>query len=219
MAAGRGVSTLSARRPRSGSGSTRLSRHASECDFERHDADHEPATCLRRCPPERRVVSTGTQISPRMGTENSPPPGSLRGLGGADEGGRGEEHAVATLDGLEAEPDGEMGLAHPGRPEDYQVLPVLDEATHAKGLDLLAVDGRLIAEVETVQALDEGEAGELGAHGDMLGGLGGDFLREDLVEEVGKGALLGRGVLEKGLDALATFEQPETLQGLLQPLD
>src|SRR5207244_11194837 len=80
------------------------------------------------------------------------------GQGGNEDGGRGEEHAVATLDGLEAEPDGEMGLAHPGRPEDYQVLPVLDEATHAEGLDLLAVDGRLIAEVETVQALDEGEA-------------------------------------------------------------
>src|SRR2546426_4824653 len=52
------------------------------------------------------------------------------GQGGNEDGGRGEEHAVATLDGLEAEPDGEMGLAHPGRPEDYHVLPVLHEATH-----------------------------------------------------------------------------------------
>src|SRR5260370_25864947 len=32
-------------------------------------------------------MSTGTQISPSVGTENSPPPGSLRGLGGADEAG------------------------------------------------------------------------------------------------------------------------------------
>jgi len=86
-------------------------------------------------------------------------------------------------------------------------------------LDLLAVDGRLIAEVETVQALDEGEARELSAHGDVLGGLRGNFLREDLVEEVGVGALLGRGVLEQGLEALAALEQPEPLQVLLKPLD
>src|SRR6266700_2393386 len=33
------------------------------------------------------VVSTGTQISSPVGSENSPPPGSLRGLGGADEAG------------------------------------------------------------------------------------------------------------------------------------
>src|SRR5215467_1478413 len=31
--------------------------------------------------------------------------------------GRGEEHAVAALDGLEPEPDRQMGLADPGRPE------------------------------------------------------------------------------------------------------
>ena len=30
-------------------------------------------------------LSTGTQMSSPVGTENSPPPGSLRGLGGADE--------------------------------------------------------------------------------------------------------------------------------------
>src|SRR5207249_3192304 len=115
-------------------------------------------------------LSTATQISPPTVTENSPPPGSLCGLGGADyagleliveaafgegagqggneDGGRGEEHAVAALDGLEAEPDGEMGLAHAGRAEDHQVLTVLEEVTHAERLDLLAVDGGLIAEVE-----------------------------------------------------------------------
>src|SRR5882672_11353931 len=84
------------------------------------------------------------------------------GQSGNEDGGRGEEHAVAVLDGLEAEPHGEMGLAHPGRAEDHQVLAVLDEVTQAEGLELLTVDGGLIAEVETVQALDEGEAGELG---------------------------------------------------------
>src|SRR6266487_5206757 len=33
------------------------------------------------------TLSTGTQISSPVGSENSPPPGSLRGLGGADEAG------------------------------------------------------------------------------------------------------------------------------------
>ena len=37
--------------------------------------------------PEMNRVSTGTQMSPTVGIENSPPPGSLRGLGGADEAG------------------------------------------------------------------------------------------------------------------------------------
>src|SRR5215471_3351683 len=37
--------------------------------------------------PERVYVSTGTQISPLVGSENSPPRGSLRGLGGANEAG------------------------------------------------------------------------------------------------------------------------------------
>ena len=62
-----------------------------------------------------------------------------------------------------------MGLAHTRSPEGHQVLAVLDEVTHAERhaerLDLLAGDGGLIAEVETVQALDEREASELGAHG------------------------------------------------------
>ncbi len=45
---------------------------------------------------------------------------------------------------------------------------------------------------------DEGEAGELRAHGDVLGRLGGDLLGEDLVEEVGEGELLAGGLLQEG---------------------
>ena len=41
--------------------------------------------------------------------------GEGAGQGGNEDSGRGEEHTVAALDGLEAEPDGEMGLADAGR--------------------------------------------------------------------------------------------------------
>jgi len=59
----------------------------------------------------------------------------------------------------------------------------------------------------------------VGAHGDVLGGLGRDLFGEDLVEEVGVGELLGRGLLEKGLEALVAFEEPQALEVGLEPLE
>src|SRR5262245_2672165 len=112
-----------------------------------------------------------------------------------------------------------MGLPDAGRAEDHQVLGVLDEVTGAQRLDLLLVEGGLVAEVEALQALDEGEAGQLSAHADVLGGLGGDLLGEDLVEEVGIGNLPGGGVLEQRLEPLAALEQPQALQVLLEALE
>jgi hypothetical protein len=44
------------------------------------------------------------------------------GRGGNEDGGCGEEHAVAVLDRLEAEEDGEMGLAPGQAAEDDEVL-------------------------------------------------------------------------------------------------
>lgn len=49
---------------------------------------------------------------------------------------RREEHAVAVLDRLQAEPDGEMCLSDAGRPEDQDVLAVLDEVAGRERLDL-----------------------------------------------------------------------------------
>src|SRR4029450_3925455 len=124
-----------------------------------------------------------------------------------------------ALDGLEAQADRQVGLADARRPEDDKVLPVLDEVTRAQGLDLLLVERGLVAEVEGVESLNEGEAGQLRAHGDVLRRLGGHFLGEDLVEEVGVGKLLGGGVLELGLEPIATLEQPQALQVLLEALE
>ena len=64
---------------------------------------------------------------------------------------------------------------------------MLDEVAGAQGLDLLLVERGLVAEIEGIQAFDKGEAGEMGAHGDVLGRLGGHLLGEDLVEKVGVG--------------------------------
>ena len=48
----------------------------------------------------------------------------------------------------------------------------------AERLDLLLVERGLVAEVEGLQALHEGEARQVGAHGDVLGRLRGDLFGE-----------------------------------------
>ena len=96
---------------------------------------------------------------------------------------------------------------------------MLDEVAGAQGLDLLLVERGLVAEVEGLQALHEGEAGQVGPHGDVLGGLGGDLFGEEPVEEVGVASLLGGGVLEQGFQAFPALEQPQPLQLFLQALE
>ena len=112
-----------------------------------------------------------------------------------------------------------MRFADAGRAEQTEILAVLDEVTGAEGLDLLLVEPGLVGEVEALQALDEGEAGQVRPHRDVLGGLGGDLFAEDQVEEVGQGGLLGGGLLEQRFEALATLEQPQALQVLVQALE
>src|SRR5216110_2458878 len=141
------------------------------------------------------------------------------GQGGDHARGRGEEHTVAALDRFEAEPHGEVGFADAGRAEQDDIFPVLDEVAGGERLDLLLVERGLVAEVEGLEALDEGKAGQARAHGDVLGGLGGHFLGEHEVQEVGVGRLLRRGVLQQGLEPLADFEQPQSLQVLLEALE
>src|SRR5712691_3256666 len=144
-----------------------------------------------------------------------------RGLGerGDQAGRRREEHAIPALDRLEAQPDGQVRLADAGRPEEDDILAVLDEVTATERLDLLLVERGLIVEVEGLQALHEREAREMGAHRDVLGRLRGDLLREEGVEEVGVRGLLGRGVLEEGLQPLPALEEPQPLHLLLQALE
>ena len=54
-----------------------------------------------------------------------------------------------------------LSLAHTGRPEEYHVLPILQETHGGKLVDLALVDGGLEGEIEVVQGLLNGEAGHL----------------------------------------------------------
>ena len=133
---------------------------------------------------DRQVADLVDDQQPRHGVELEPllePPLGVRlGERGDQVGRRGEEHAVAGLDGLEPEADRQVGLAHAGRAEHDDVVAVLDEVTARQRLDLLLVERRLIAEVEGLQRFDEGEARHAGAHGDVLGRLRGDLLGQHL---------------------------------------
>ena len=53
----------------------------------------------------------------------------------------------------------------------------------------------------------------------MLGGLRGDLLGEDLVEEVGVGQLLAGRLLQEGFEPVAALEQAQALQVLLKALE
>jgi len=112
---------------------------------------------------------------------------------------REEAHRVPGLDGLDAEGDGEVGLADAGRAEQDDVLGALDEAQAGELPDLLAVDRGLEVEVELIEALDPGQPGQLEAALDAalmpppplgLQGLG----EEALVVEIALGRVLAHAI-------------------------
>ena len=129
--------------------------------------------------------------------------------------GRREQHPVAPLDGLKPETHGQVRLPDPGRTEQDQVLPVLDEVAQAQLLDLLPVHGGLVAEVEAVEPLDEREPGQVRPHRDVLGGLLGGHPKS------AKNGRLCRLALQEGKDSdgnyLATCQAPETVENGLRP--
>ncbi len=63
----------------------------------------------------------------------------------------------------------------------------------------------------------EGEAGEAGAHGDILGGLGGYLLAEHAIEEIRVAHLLLGGLVQQGFQTLPSpGRDQESLQTLVQ---
>ncbi len=96
---------------------------------------------------------------------------------------------------------------------------MLQEVAETQRLDLFAVDRGLIRKIERVQALDERESRQRRAHGDVLRGLGRDFFRWDLIEELGVRELLRGGVLQHRFNPLAAGEQAQTLEMSLQALE
>src|SRR5437667_965551 len=112
-----------------------------------------------------------------------------------------------------------MRFAEAGWSEQDHVLAVFDESAGAQRLDLLPVDRRLIPELERLEALDERKARQTGPHRDVLGRLRRDLFCQHLVEEVCIGEFLGARLLEERFEALATLEQPQALEMLLNPLE
>lgn len=80
----------------------------------------------------------------------------------------------------------------------------------AELLDLLLIYGGLITEVEGVQALHKGEAGQIGPHGDVLGCLGSDLLGQESIQKVGIGQLLRGSFLQQRFQALATLDESQS---------
>jgi hypothetical protein len=82
-------------------------------------------------------------------------------------------------------------------------------------LDPLLVDRGLEGEVEGLQRLDVGELGQSRTESDVLFLLGGDLLREDLVQEVGVGDIVLGGFLEGRLEAFLDSIEPEVAEVVL----
>ena len=83
------------------------------------------------------------------------------GEGGDDVGQGGEIDAVACLDRLNAEGDGEVRLAGAGRAEEMHGFAAADEVELGQGEDTVAVERGLEGEVEPRQGLRRGQPGDL----------------------------------------------------------
>ena len=128
-------------------------------------------------------------------------PGAL-GLGqdGDEFGQGGEVDALAGLDRVHAEGDGEVALADAGRSEQVHGLAAVDEAEFGQGEDAVAVEAGLEAEVEGLQGLDPGEARghQLGA--DTPGFAPGIFFTEQAVEGFQGGELLAFHLVQHAVE-------------------
>ena len=65
----------------------------------------------------------------------------------------------------------------------------------------------------------EGEASHGGTHRHVLAGLGGNFLRQHLFQEVGVGRVLGGGLLQQGFQPLPTLEQTQFSEVLAEAFE
>jgi hypothetical protein len=129
--------------------------------------------------------------------------------------GLGEVGPVALGYGLDAERHRQMRFSYPGRAQEDDVFAVGDEPASGQVFDPLAVDRRLEGEVEVLQRFDERELGHRSADRDVLLLLGGDFPRQQLVEEVGIGHVLLGCFFQTGLELVVDPVQPQVLQVLL----
>jgi hypothetical protein len=112
-----------------------------------------------------------------------------------DRGGEGD--AVPGLSGLDRQPDGQVGLAGSGRPQEYDVGGLGQEGSGAEVGDHVPVECGLVIEVEVLQRLTGRETGRADAGrraGGFAGGdLPGQYGRQILfVSPAGVAGLLGQ---------------------------
>ena len=129
-----------------------------------------------------------------------------------------EQPPVAILEGLEQDPRGEAGLAHPGPADEHDVLGLGDELQFGEGADLALVDRGLLFVGKGLQAPGLRQAGRADPIGQgrllavvplgpeqpgeefLVGGLGLGRFRQFLVQDVGYPAEVQ--VLEQLLDII-----------------
>jgi hypothetical protein len=104
-----------------------------------------------------------------------------------------------------------MGFPDPGRAEQQQVVAALDIAASSKFTDLLGIERRLELEVEALEGLLEREARHRDAHLMVLVGFRVNLAGEQLVEEVGVGKFLFRGLLQARGQFLFDLIEPQPL--------
>src|SRR5699024_2908171 len=80
-----------------------------------------------------------------------------------------EVYAVAGLDGLLANTDGQMRFAYARWPDEYQVFPVVQEGEVEQGIDLTFGDRGLVPVVEALQTLVGREASLFAIAGNSFG--------------------------------------------------
>ncbi len=116
--------------------------------------------------------------------------------------GGGEQHLVACLDGLLANADGQVGLAHPGRADEHQVGAFVDEAKVQQLADLALGDGGLVPVVELYQALVHREGGLAPVHVDPPPVAPLQFFGHQRLGEGQVGDLVGLGLAQQVGQAL-----------------
>jgi hypothetical protein len=115
----------------------------------------------------------------------------------------------AGLAGRDGQADRQHGLADPGRAEEADVGLGLDEAEGCQVADLTGVQLGLEGEVEAVQALVMGQAGQLQSVAEAAAFAQAEFLLEGEVDElqVAHGGLFGPG--DQGVEVVGEPGQVE----------
>src|SRR6266542_4098226 len=140
------------------------------------------------------------------------PPGGLGLFEVADqvvEGG--EVDRVAGLAGRDRQADREHGLADPGRAQEADVRPGLDEAEGGQVADLAGVQFGLEGEVEGVQALVVRQPRQLQGVAEPAALPDADLLLEHQIQEVQVAHRLLLGPVDQAVQALGQVGKPQPL--------